>query len=105
MTPWGTPEEIERRRRIRVSAWAYAYEMMDHSLVSDALFDSEAALIDPSMSTGHKVIDAFFREHFVAYSGQWVRKHPEQRKLLALCQRLISYQKDKSQCSESIQRG
>lgn len=93
MTAWGTPEEVERRRRIRVSAWAYAYEVLDTELVPDPVFDREAYLIDPSISTGHKVLDRFFREEFAAFTGQWVRLHPEQRKLAALTRRLLAQQK------------
>ena len=77
-----------------MATWAFAYEFMDVSLVSDASFDREAALIDPSMSTGHPKLDRFFREHFAAYTGQWVRKHPELKKLSALTQRLIKSQKE-----------
>jgi hypothetical protein len=33
---WGSEIEIERKRRINVSLWAYAYERESDSLVSDA---------------------------------------------------------------------
>ncbi len=37
---WGTPAEVERRRRILLALWAYAYECGD-PLVEDAEYDSE----------------------------------------------------------------
>lgn len=86
---WGTPIEIERRRRIRVSVWAHAYEALDVSLVDDHTFDAECMLVDPKVSTGHAILDAFFRKHFVAYSGQWVTKHPDKRRLDALTRSII----------------
>lgn len=90
MTAWGTPVEIERRRRIRVALWAYAYEIANDELVPDAVFDREALLIDPKVPTGHRVLDRFFREKFASYTGQWVNEHPELHKLAALYRRLTS---------------
>lgn len=87
---WGTPEEVERRRRIRVAVWAYAYEVLDVSLVSDETFDRECQAVDPSVSTGHPKLDKFFRDQFADYTGQWVHKHPEKAKLAALTKRIIS---------------
>jgi tRNA/tmRNA/rRNA uracil-C5-methylase (TrmA/RlmC/RlmD family) len=89
MSPWGSPEEIERRRRIRVSVWAYAYELLDVSLVSDEQFDRECRLVDPKVSTGHRRLDEFFRKHFADYTGQWVRLHPDQARLAALTRAVI----------------
>jgi hypothetical protein len=79
--PWGSPEEIERRNRIRIAVWAYAYEIMDDTLVSDAEFDALALKIDPTVSTGNRKLDRFFRAEFSPATGMWVRKHPDQRGL------------------------
>lgn len=89
MSAWGSPEEIERRRRIRLTVWAYAYEVFDVSLVSDERFDSEAKLVDVSVSTGHRQLDAFFRKHFADYTGQWVHKHPDRNRLHAYTKLVI----------------
>jgi len=83
---WGTPVEIERKRRIDVAAWAYAYEVENNPIVDDATFDREAALIDPSVSTGHAVLDEFFRTEFGAHTGLWVHRHPEKHKLPRMCE-------------------
>ena len=72
-----TKVEAERQRRICVSLWAYAYEVMNESLVSDHVFDAVCKEIDPSIETGHKVMDKFFKEVFGAHTGQWIHKHPE----------------------------
>lgn len=78
---WGTGAtgriERERRRRIMLAVWAYAYEFEAVSLVSDAEFDKESYLVDPSTNTGRADLDHFFRTSFAAYTGQWIYKHPE----------------------------
>lgn len=85
---WGSPVEIERRRRIFVTLWAYAYEVKNISIVDDCRFDLESALIDVSMDTGHPVLDAFFREHFSPETGMWVHQHPEIDKITAFGKRM-----------------
>lgn len=76
-----TPAESQTFIRIRLSVAAYAYEMMDTSIMSDAQFDKLCREVDPMVSTGNRKLDAFFRKHFDPSTGVWVRKHPEQRKL------------------------
>ncbi len=92
MTAWGTPEETERRHRIQVAVWAYAYEFLNTSLVSDARFDETAKLLDVNVSTGNKKLDRFFKTHFADCTGQWVHKHPEKNKLARLAHFLITQQ-------------
>lgn len=84
---WGSPVERERRRRIRLTVWAYAYEITDAPLVSDDRFDSEARASDPTITTGR--LDQWWRETFTPHSGQWIHHHPELPKVAALHQRLI----------------
>ena len=83
-----TKQEIERRRRIRLSLWAYAYEMRGESLVSDKVFDEEARKVDLSVDTGNAKMDKWFKENFADYTGSWIGKHPELDKLAALYERL-----------------
>lgn len=73
--------EDERRRRIRVALAAYAYEVEDAPIMSDAEYDALARSIDLAVSTGHAALDAFFREHFAAHTGAWVRQHPSIERL------------------------
>ena len=82
--------EVERRRRIRVAVWAYAYEILDVSLVSDHRFDEECKLVDPKVSTGNARLDSFFRKTFSAHTGQWVHKHPDINRLSSLVRRLVA---------------
>jgi hypothetical protein len=77
--------EIERHRRIVVAAWAYAYEVESKPIVDDASYDCEAALICPEVSTGHVILDEFFRTEFAPHTGAWVNKHPEKHKLPRIC--------------------
>lgn len=87
MVAWGSPEEVERRRRVRLALWAFAYEFKDESLVPDAVFDEEAMRVDPSVSTGHAVLDTFFRTVYTPHSGQWIHEHPELERVEALYER------------------
>lgn len=78
MTPgaWGTRVERERRNRIRVAVYAFAYECRDESLISDSEYDALAASIDPAIVTGNPVLDMFFQHHYLPHTGQWIHKHP-----------------------------
>lgn len=80
---------LERRNRIRLTVAAYAYEFVNHSIMSDGDFDKLALQINPEVSTieeyhtdpiqieRYKVLDKFFREEFQPDTGQWIHKHPE----------------------------
>lgn len=92
MAAWGSPVEVETRRRIRLSIWAYAYEFLNVSIVSDEEFDREALLVDVKTKTGNKRLDDFFRLHFAAYTGQWVTKHPDLKQLDFTTRRVLAYQ-------------
>jgi hypothetical protein len=64
-----TTVEEEKCRRICVALWAYAYEIKNDSLVSDAKYDATAKSIRPKIKTGNKVLDKFFREEFNPSTG------------------------------------
>lgn len=87
---WGSPVELERRRRIRLVLWAYAYEFRSDSIVSDAVFDEEAAKVDLSVDTGRPDLDEWFRREFSPITGQWVHQFPELDKVAALYGRVRS---------------
>jgi len=72
-----TKLEKERMNRIRLSIYAYAYEVENDSLVSDEEFDRLSRSIDPNVSTNHKVMDSFFRKKFHPDTGMWIHEHPE----------------------------
>lgn len=78
---WGRPYnpivDAETRRRIQLAMWAYAYEIGDGPLVSDAVFDETASAVDLTVDTRRPDMDAFFRKEFDAYTGSWIWKHPE----------------------------
>lgn len=71
-------------RRIHVSVLAYAYEIDDAPLATDDAYDHWARSIRPEISTGRPDLDDFFRTEFTPHTGQWVRRHPEIRKLRVL---------------------
>lgn len=74
----------ETRLRIRVSVYAWAYEMHDNPLVSDEEFDRLCRQVDLSKSTDRPDLDKWFRENFNHMTGMWVRLHPEPEGLLRI---------------------
>jgi len=72
----GIDSDVERRNRIRLSVAAYAYEMHDDPVMSDAEFDALADKINVQAVTGNEMMDDFFREHFSPHTGQWIHRHP-----------------------------
>lgn len=73
---WGSPVERERRNRIRVAVYAFAYECRDEALISDDEYDRLARSIKPTMVTGNPVIDMFFQHHYSPDTAMWIHKHP-----------------------------
>lgn len=81
---WGTPRELEVRRRIQISVAAYAYEIANAPVMSDAQFDWFAERICKNMGTGHPLLDEFFVAHFSPMTGMWIHQHPELEKIGAV---------------------
>lgn len=69
--------ELERWRRIRLSVWAYTYEIVNQPIATDEQFDKLAQQIDTSIDTGRPDLDAWWRTEFNPYTGMWIHKHPE----------------------------
>lgn len=81
---WGSKVEKEVRRRIKISVAAYAYEMLDESIMSDAEFDKMCLQVNLNVDTGNKKMDSYFKKNFDPSTGQWIRKHPELDKIADL---------------------
>lgn len=89
--PWGSPEEIERRRRIRLCVWAYAYEVMNDQMVGDDIWERECLAADINVVTNNESYDTscrlrnkpvhdfdyWFSENFDPSTGSWVHSHPD----------------------------
>lgn len=73
---WGNVVEVETKRRIMLSVWAYAYELGDAPLVSDSVFDYAALKVNLDIETNNKNMDRWFRVHFNPFTGIWIRHHP-----------------------------
>lgn len=71
----------EIKRRIRVAAAAYAYEVENDPIMSDAEFDKLARSIDVTIHTNRADLDQFFRTEFSPHTGHWVHRHPEKERL------------------------
>lgn len=68
---------METRNRIRVAVAAFAYEVENDPIISDAEFDRLAASIRPTVLTGNTRLDWFFLTQFDPSTGQWVHRHPD----------------------------
>lgn len=77
----------ETRRRIKLSVWAYAYEVRNIALVNDGLYDFQSSLVDLSKSTNRPDLDFWFNCNFDPCTGIWIHKHPELDKIINLFER------------------
>lgn len=82
-----TSKEIETRRRIKLSIWAYAYEFENHSVVSDAVYDVESYQVDLSVETDRLDLDYWLRAFFDPSTGLWIHGHPELSRIKQLYER------------------
>tara|TARA_B110000483_G_C18006265_1_gene469292 strand:- start:90 stop:359 length:270 start_codon:yes stop_codon:yes gene_type:complete len=78
-----SPDRIseEIKRRIKISVAAYAYEIMNDSIMSDAEFDEECQKVDVTITTGNIFMDQWFVKEFDASTGQWIHNHPQLKRL------------------------
>ena len=83
--------EIEKQRRICVAVWAYAYEELCASIVSDSLFDDVCNQIDVNISTDNPVMDRWFKIHFEPCTGSWIGQHPEKEKIRLKAIQMLSH--------------
>jgi hypothetical protein len=83
-----TPEEVERRKRIRVVMAAAAYELCDQTIMTDAEFDKLAREIDVTVGTGNEVLDQWFKTEFNSSTGSWVYSFPELDGIMARLRRI-----------------
>jgi len=74
----------EIKNRIKVCVAAYAYEVLNESIISDAEFDALCREIDPQVTTGNILLDKFFKTEFDPSTGSWIHKHPQLDKIKSL---------------------
>lgn len=84
-----TIAEKEKRRRLRLSIFAFSYEFLNHSFVSDEEFDRLSKEVDLSIETGNEEMDRWFRENFEPCTGMWIQEHPHKERLKEICLDLI----------------
>ncbi len=84
---WGSPKEIETKRRIKLSIWAYAYEFESHSIVDDSIFDVESYQVNLNIRTGRPDLDMWFVINFQPCTGMWIHKHPDLKRIAELYER------------------
>lgn len=87
----------ERKRRIRLSIAAYAYEVLHENFMSDSEYDKESSLVDLSKSTGNKILDKFFQENFDPSTGLWIYSHPDLKRIHELTLELLENKEEKEE--------
>jgi len=92
MSNWGSPVEVERHNRIKLSVAAYAYEFHSNSIMSDADFDELCQKIDTTVDTENAVLDKFFREDFDPSTGMWIHKHPDLTGIERIYKKVLKWQ-------------
>lgn len=102
--PWGSPVEIQTLIRMRLGAAAYAYEIEDDPIITDAEFDHACTLIDLRIFTTRPDLDKFWQEQFDPSTGVWIHKHPELPKVEEYLWRLRYPEEYKLQMEADLQR-
>ena len=69
-----TKEEEQKRKRINIALWAYAYEVHNDSIVSDAMFDKVGREIDLTIKTGNPEMDKWFEGNYEDYEADLERR-------------------------------
>lgn len=82
----------EVRNRVRVTIAAYAYELKNDPVMSDAKFDRLAGQVNLDVATDRPDLDDFFHRWFTPDTGMWIHHHPELDKLEGLYQMLKDHQ-------------
>lgn len=72
-----------------LAVWAYAYEIMGETLVSDHHFDDECRKVNLLQPTGNKQMDAWFKKNFEPCSGMWVHNHPNKKRLAEMANEIL----------------
>ena len=82
---WGSPCEIETRRRIRIAVAMYAYEIKSETIMSDHEYDAECFELQKNLhiDTDRPDLDAWFRKTMMLEeggrnsTGSDIYNHPE----------------------------
>ena len=81
--------DAETRKRIHLCVYAYAYEFLGETLITDHEFDKLAYSINLNIKTRRPDMDKWFIENFEPHTGQWIWSHPEKQKLEFIAKRMI----------------
>ena len=94
-SPYSERVCLETKNRIRVAIAAWAYEVLQESIMSDSEFDELAKSIDLSIDTRRPDLDKWFRKNFQAYTGSWVHGHPDRHRLDQITKLVINAKEGK----------
>lgn len=87
--------ESQKKLRIHVSLWAYAYEVEGYIIVPDADYDRISKMIDVSIDTDNPNLDQWFRKNFNHDTGSWIYDHPHFDRFAQIYKNVISGLKNK----------
>lgn len=71
----------QTRLRIRLALAAYAYEIENDPIISDAEYDKLALEVNLDIPTHRPDLDKWFKENFNPSTGIWIYNHPELKKI------------------------
>ena len=80
----------EKRKRIRLALYAYAYEVHNNSLVSDSTYDLLSRSVNLDVSTDRPDLDLWFKNNYSKDTGMWIYNHPELHKIKSLYKRITN---------------
>lgn len=80
---------MQKQLRIKLLLYAYAYEIHNDSLVSDAYFDKLCEDVDLEEATDRPDLDEWFKQNFDKSTGMWVHNFPEKDRLEKIYQSVI----------------
>lgn len=67
--------------RIKVALAAYAYEILNTSVISDSQYDHYSSLINIAQSTDNKELDLWFKNNYTKESGMWIHRYLNKERL------------------------
>ena len=83
-----TSREIEKRRRINVALWSFAYAVMNDPIVPDNVYDVVATSVNLKGFTDNIRLDIWFENNFRTSTCAWIWSHPDFEKIAQMYYRL-----------------
>jgi hypothetical protein len=89
---YNTPAE-QKKLRIRLAVFAWAYENYNKSFIDDHTYDSLSRKVDLSIPTDRKNLDKWFASNFNPDTGMWIHNHPELGGIDQIVEGMLNYKR------------